>query len=102
MAYATQAGSLALLIAAQLAAGAAWAAVMFGMFGAATTLGHTGREGFSAGGMHSMFALATMLRILVIATQLNQDKALMQTLTWAPALCWGAAALLLIARLRRA
>jgi len=43
-----------------------------------------------------------MLRILVIATQLNQDKELMQALTLAPALCWAAAALLLIVRLRRA
>jgi MFS family permease len=100
--FSAQAGALGPLIAAQVIAGVAWAAVMFGMFGAATTLGHTGREGFSAGGMHSMFALATMLRILVIAMQLNQDKELMQALTWAPALCWGAAALLLIARLRRA
>ncbi len=100
--YSTQAGALGPLITAQIIAGAAWAAVMFGMFSAATTLGHTGREGFSAGGMHSMFALATMLRILVIAMQLNQDKDIMQSLTWAPALCWGTAALLLIARLRRA
>jgi len=75
---------------------------MFGAFGAAMTLGHTGREGFSAGGMHSMFALAAMLRILVIATHLNQDQGVMQALTWAPALCWGAAALLLVVRLRRA
>ena len=45
--YATQAGALGPLIAAQLVAGAAWAAVMFGAFGAAMTLGHTGREGFS-------------------------------------------------------
>jgi MFS family permease len=98
--FSAQAGALGPLIAAQVIAGAAWAAVMFGAFGAATTLGHTGREGFSAGGMHSMFALAAMLRILVIATQLNQDKELMQALTLAPALCWAAAALLLIVRLR--
>jgi hypothetical protein len=42
-----------------------------------------------------------MLRILVIATQLNQDPGILQTLTWAPALCWGAAALVLFAGLRR-
>jgi hypothetical protein len=30
-------------------------------------------RGVSVGDMQSMFALATMLRILVIATQLNQD-----------------------------
>jgi hypothetical protein len=100
--YTTQADALGPLIAAQLVAGAAWAAVMFGAFGTAMALGHTGREGFSAGGMHSMFAFAAMLRILVIATQLNQDPGLLQTLSWAPALCWGAAALLLMARLRRA
>lgn len=100
--FSAQAGGLGPLITAQVIAGAAWAAVMFGAFGAATALGHTGREGFSAGGMHSMFALAAMLRILIIATQLNQDKDILQALTWAPALCWGAAALLMIARLRRA
>ncbi len=99
--FAAQAGALGPLIAAQLAAGVAWAAVMFGAFGAAMALGHTGREGFSAGGMHSMFALAAMLRILVIATQLNQDAEVLQTLAWAPALCWGATALLLLACLRR-
>jgi MFS family permease len=100
--FTAQAGALGPLIAAQLIAGAAWAAVMFGAFGAAMTLGHTGHEGFSAGGMHSMFALAALLRILVIATQLNKDQGVMQALAWAPVLCWGAAALLLVVRLRRA
>lgn len=100
--FSVQTAALGPLIATQVIAGAAWAAVMFGAFGAATALGHTGREGFSAGGMHSMFALAALLRILVVATQMNQDKAFMQALTWAPALCWGAAALLLMVRLRRA
>lgn len=94
--YSAQADALAPLIAAQVIAGACWAALMFGAFGAATTLGHSGREGFSAGGMHAMFALAALLRILVIATQLNLDSGIMQALAWAPALCWGAAALLLV------
>jgi hypothetical protein len=101
VAYATQAGSLALLIAAQLAAGAAWAAVMFGAFGAAILLGRTGREGFATGGMFSMFAFAAMLRILMIATQLNQDSGFQQMLAWLPAACWGAAALLLVILLSR-
>jgi len=95
VAYATQAGSLGLLIAAQLAAGAAWAAVMFGAFGAAILLGRSGREGYATGGMFSMFAFAAMLRILMIATQLNQDTGLQQALVWLPAACWAAAALLL-------
>jgi MFS family permease len=101
VAYATQAGSLGLLIAAQLAAGAAWAAVMFGAFGAALLLGRTGREGFASGGMFSMFAFAAMLRILMIATQLNQDAGFQQMLVWLPAACWGAAALLLVIVLNR-
>ncbi len=98
--YATQAGSLGLLIAAQLAAGAAWAAVMFGTFGAAIQLGRTGHEGYATGGMFSMFAFAAMLRILMIATQLHQDVSLQQTLAYLPAACWGAAALLLVLLLR--
>jgi MFS family permease len=101
VAYATQAASLNLLITAQLAAGAAWAAVMFGVFGAATLLGRTGREGYVSGGMFSMFAFAAMLRILMIATQLNQDTGLQQALAWLPAACWSAAALLLVMLLRR-
>ena len=98
--YATQAGTLGLLIAAQLAAGAAWAAVMFGAFGAAILLGRTGHEGYATGGMFSMFAFAAMLRILMIATQLHQDVSLQQTLAYLPAACWGAAALLLVVLLR--
>ena len=98
--YATQAGSLGLLIVAQLAAGAAWAAVMFGAFGAAILLGRSGHEGYATGGMFSMFAFAAMLRILIIATQLNQDAGLQQMLAYLPAACWGAAALLLVILLR--
>ncbi|MBX3662392.1 MAG: MFS transporter [Burkholderiales bacterium] len=98
--YATQAASLALLIAAQVAAGAAWAAVMFGAFGAAMLLGRTGREGFATGGLFSMLAFAAMLRILLIATQLNQDAGLQQALAYLPAACWGASAALLLLLLR--
>lgn len=98
---AMQAGTLDTLIAAQLVAGAAWGAAMFGAFGAAITLGHTGREGFSAGGMHSMFALAALLRILVVATQLSQEAGVQQAAAYAPVLCWGLAALLLSAALVR-
>lgn len=99
--YAAHADSLATLVAAQLAAGAAWAAVMFGAFGAALVLGRTGREGYASGGMFSMFALAAMLRILMIATQLNQHAGLQQALAYLPAACWGAAALLLVMLLSR-
>lgn len=101
VAYAAMAGSLGTLVIAQLMAGAAWAAVMFGAFGAAALLGRTGREGFATGGMFSMFAFAAMLRILMIATQLNQDAGFQQMLAWLPAACWGTAALLLVMLLSR-
>lgn len=98
--YAPQAASLGTLVAAQVAAGAAWAAVMFGAFGAAILLGRTGREGFATGGLFSMLAFAAMLRILLIATQLNQDAGLQQALVYLPAACWAAAAVLLLLLLR--
>lgn len=99
--FATQAGSLTMLVAAQLAAGAAWAAVMFGAFGAALALGHAGREGYASGGMFSMFAFAAMLRILMVVTQLSQDAGVQQALTYAPAALWTVAALLLVMLLRQ-
>lgn len=73
---------------------------MFGAFGAAITPGHTGREGYSTGGMFSMIAFAAMLRILLIATPLNQDTGLQQALAYLPAAGWGAAALRLNVLLR--
>jgi hypothetical protein len=92
-------GSLGMLVAAQFAAGAAWGAVMFGAFGAALALGHTGREGYASGGMFSMFALAAVARIAVIALALNQDAGFRGLLPYVPAAAWAAAAVLLAAML---
>ena len=93
--FASLAGSLGMLVAAQFAAGAAWSAVMFGAFGAALALGHTGREGFASGGMFSMFALAAVARIAVVALALNQDAEFRAMLAYVPAALWAAAAVLL-------
>ena len=93
--FATLSGSLGALVAAQFAAGAAWGAVMFGAFGAALALGHTGREGYASGGMFSMFALAAATRIAVVAFALNQDAEFRALLTYAPAVIWAVAAVLL-------
>lgn len=93
--FASVSGSLGMLVAAQFAAGAAWSAVMFGAFGAALALGHTGREGFAAGGMFSMFALAAVARIAVVALALNQDAGFRVMLAYVPAVMWAAAGLLL-------
>jgi len=93
--FATLSGSLGTLVAAQFAAGAAWGAVMFGAFGAALALGHTGREGFASGGMFSMFALAAAARIAIVALALNQDAGFKAALAYVPAAMWAAAAVLL-------
>ena len=95
--FATLSGSLGALVAAQFAAGAAWGAVMFGAFGAALALGHTGREGFASGGMFSMFALAAAARIAVVALALNQGAGLNAALPFVPAAMWAAAAAVLAA-----
>ena len=95
--FATLSGSLGILVAARFAAGAAWGAVMFGAFGAALALGHTGREGFASGGMFSMFALAAVARIAVVALALNQDEGFRALLAYAPAAIWAAAAVLIAA-----
>lgn len=93
---AVMAGSLGMLVAAQFASGAAWGAVMFGAFGAALALGHTGREGYASGGMFSMFALAAVARIGVIALALNQDAGFRAALAWLPAAAWALAAFVLV------
>lgn len=93
--FASLATSLGMLVAAQLAAGAAWSAVMFGAFGAALALGHTGREGYASGGMFSMFALAAVARIAVVALALNQDAGFRAMLAYVPAAMWAAAAVML-------
>lgn len=87
--------SLGMLVAAQFASGAAWGAVMFGAFGAALALGHTGREGYASGGMFSMFALAAVARIGVIALALNQDAGFRAVLSWVPPVAWALAAIVL-------
>ena len=59
-----------------------------GLIGAALALGHTGREGYASGGMFSMFALAAVARIGVIALALNQDAGFRAALAWLPAAAW--------------
>jgi hypothetical protein len=58
---------LAVLVVAQLAAGAAWAVVLCSAFVGATALGRTGREGFFNGSLQSLLAAAALSRVLVVA-----------------------------------
>lgn len=82
------AGSLALLIAAQLVAGGAWGSMLVAIFSSADDLGRSGREGLALGTMFAMLALATILRIGVVLAGVPKNTALAPAVTWLPAVLW--------------
>jgi hypothetical protein len=88
-AYAAQ--SLHLLVAAQLAAGAAWGAILMSAFTVALTVGANGGEGRMSGLLFSALALATFARMAAVATGLGTDPMLAAVLHWVPVICWAAA-----------
>lgn len=90
------AGSLEMLVAAQFVAGAAWGSVLAAALAAALALGRTGREGLLTGALFSLLAIATFLRIGVVATQLNQVPFFKAVQAWLPMLAWSLAAALLV------
>jgi hypothetical protein len=63
---ATQAGTLAVLVTAQLVAGAAWGLMLLAAFSVAGDLGRSGREGLALGSLFAVLALATLGRIAVV------------------------------------
>ena len=99
---AMSAGGLGSLVAAQLVAGGAWGCVLVSATAGALAIGHTGREGKIVGGMFSLFALATFLRIAVVASQFNKRPGISSLLPWAPVVAWFAASVVLGAAARRA
>ena len=88
--------SLEFLVVAQFAAGAAWGAILMSAFTVAFAIGENGGEGRMAGLLFSALALATLTRILTVATGINADPALKAVLQWAPTACWAAAGLALL------
>lgn len=96
---------LGLMVVAQLAAGAAWGAILMSAFTVAFAVGENGGEGRMSGLLFSALALATFVRMAAVATGFGADATLRTILAWAPALCWaiaGAALLwLTFAGLRR-
>jgi Na+/melibiose symporter-like transporter len=93
----TLAPSLAVLAAAQVVAGTAWAAMLAGGFMAALAMGHVGHEGRYSGALSSSLAGAALLRLALVASGgaavLRADGA-----AWAdvlPALLWAVSAGLL-------
>jgi hypothetical protein len=82
------ASSLNILIAAQLAAGAAWGCILMSGFSA---LQQAGRM---AGILFSALALATFTRLTAVAAGVQRDSA--GLLQWAPTVCWMIAGALLL------
>jgi len=82
------------LIAAQLVAGAAWALVLACVLPAAIAAGRSGKEGRNTGLVFSVLALAALLRLGMVAGELNKTPEAAQLLPWLPAALWAVAALL--------
>lgn len=87
--------SLNLLAALQIVAGAGWGLLLFSAFSAALAMGHTGAEGRVVGAMFSLFALAALTRIGLVAAQVPVQGAARPILDWAPVIAWAIAGLLL-------
>ena len=89
-------GTLAVVVAAQLIAGAAWGCIMMSAFTAATSLGYPGHEGKTTGILFSALALATFARMATTATRTLNDPSLASLLHWAPIACWAVAGAALV------
>lgn len=92
---AASAGSLPLLIAAQLLAGVAWGSMLVAIFSSAAELGRSGREGLALGTMFAMLALATLGRIGVVLAGMPKNAMLAPALAWLPVTLWVAGGLLI-------
>jgi hypothetical protein len=101
MAVAATIPNLPSLIVAQMASGALWALVFCGATGLAVQAGHCGREGRLLGGLFGLFAIATVLRIGILAWPIVPALMARQDLFLVPPVLWAlAAALLTGARLK--
>jgi hypothetical protein len=79
------------MVIAQLAAGAAWGAILMSAFTVAFAIGENGGEGRMSGLLFSALALATLARMGVVATGFAADPALKAALQWLPTICWAVA-----------
>ncbi len=98
-------GTLGVVVAAQLIAGAAWGAILMSAFTAAAALGYTGHEGKTTGVLFSTLAIATFARMATTAAGALSEPSLAPLLHWAPIACWtvGGAVLVVlsVAQIRR-
>lgn len=94
---AARAPSLDLLIAGQLIAGGAWGCVLMAGFSTALEFGRTGREGLALGLLFAMLAVATLVRMAMMVSQLHKLPEFAPVLSWAPIVLWFAGGALFIA-----
>jgi MFS family permease len=88
--------SLELLVAAQLASGAAWGAILMSAFTVAFTVGANGGEGRMSGLLFSTLALATLARMAAVASGMSGEASLRSVLQWLPVFCWTLAGVALL------
>jgi hypothetical protein len=99
---AASAGSLDMLIAAQVVTGGAWGSMLMCGFTAAMAAGRTGREGLALGLLFAVLAAATLSRIATTLSGAPKQPGYAVLFTWAPTMCWLAGALLVgVLALRR-
>jgi MFS family permease len=87
-ALAAVASALEVLIAAQVVAGGAWGCVLMAAFTVALRLGHSGREGTLLGLLWAVLSVATLLRMGIVATDLQRFLGATAAGGWAPAALW--------------
>jgi MFS family permease len=87
--------TLTIMAALQVLAGAAWGVLLMSAFAGALAARHTGAEGRVTGAMFSLFALAALTRIGIVATQIEINANIRVVLNYAPAMLWGLAAAVL-------
>ena len=93
---AQRAPSLGVLVAAQVAAGAAWSVLATVVVSSAIALGGAGRAGVAAGMVFAALAAAALVRLALVYSGMQASAAV----AWIPAVAWLAAGALLVARAR--
>jgi hypothetical protein len=85
---AASAGSLDMLIAAQVITGGAWGSMLMCGFTASMAAGRTGREGLALGLLFAVLAAATLSRIAAVLSGAPKQADYATLFTWAPPMCW--------------
>ncbi len=82
------AGSLDMLITAQMVTGGAWGSMLMCGFTAAMAAGRSGREGLALGLLFAVLAAATLSRIATVVSGAPKQTDYAALFAWAPTLCW--------------